>query len=321
MGLTELPAVKETDEDYEAIEAEILRAFRDELYRPLLKIVSTKENPATLQNSLSDVLRAISSGKIYFYRGQFKGRLDSKLSRELKKLGAVWDRKQGCWKIPLSLLPTSLRMAIRSSQDRWEKAIEKLDEQIRKIVPEKIADAMDLEKRFDLTIFKLDRSINKTLKGISLQPDLTPEQRKQIAEEYTKNMRLYIKDWTQKEIVELREKVQKRAMQGQRYEGLADQIQKSYGVSRAKAKFLARQETNLMMTKLKETRYTDAGVTKYKWCCVAGSANSPVRPMHKKLEGKIFSWDNPPIVNEKGDRKNPGEDYGCRCFARPVVEF
>ena len=53
---------------------------------------------------------------------------------------------------------------------------------------------------------------------------------------------------------------------------------------------------------------------------VVGSPNHPVREMHKALAGKVFSWDDPPITNEKGDRNNPGQDYGCRCYARPIVE-
>ena len=80
-------------------------------------------------------------------------------------------------------------------------------------------------------------------------------------------------------------------------------------------------ENYLYVTKLKETIYTDAGVPKYKWGTVVGSPGHEVRHSHAILKGKIFRWDNPPVVNEKGDRKNPGEDFGCRCFAIPIVEF
>jgi hypothetical protein len=34
-----------------------------------------------------------------------------------------------------------------------------------------------------------------------------------------------------------------------------------------------------------------------------------VRPEHAALDGKVFSWDNPPPTG------NPGEAYGCRCWA------
>jgi SPP1 gp7 family putative phage head morphogenesis protein len=95
-------------------------------------------------------------------------------------------------------------------------------------------------------------------------------------------------------------------------------------VSANKAKFLARQETSLMTTKLKETRYREAGVNEYKWKTVAGSKLHPVRPSHKILEGRIFRWDDPPITTPPGEavrRNNPGQDYNCRCFAQPIVRF
>ncbi len=36
-----------------------------------------------------------------------------------------------------------------------------------------------------------------------------------------------------------------------------------------------------------------------------------VRPSHAANNGKIFAWDNPPATG------NPGEEYGCRCWAEP----
>lgn len=39
-----------------------------------------------------------------------------------------------------------------------------------------------------------------------------------------------------------------------------------------------------------------------------------VRPSHAANHGKIFSWDNPP------DTGHPGEDYGCRCRAKPLLD-
>lgn len=36
-----------------------------------------------------------------------------------------------------------------------------------------------------------------------------------------------------------------------------------------------------------------------------------VRPSHALNDGQVFAWDNPPPTG------NPGEDYGCRCWAEP----
>lgn len=79
---------------------------------------------------------------------------------------------------------------------------------------------------------------------------------------------------------------------------------------------MARQETSLLTAKYRKLRYTDVGITKYRW---STSHDDRVRKRHKELDGQVFDFEAPPIVNEKGDRKNPGEDFGCRCQAIPII--
>lgn len=311
--------VKETTEDFEAIEEAIRDLFRKEIYLPLIRSINGERN--ILKNSTDDVIDAIESGRIHFYRGEFTGRFNAAVSRELRRMGAEWDRRQGRFKIPFGSLSTDVRNAVLVSEDRLRRATQKLNDQIDKILPEKISDKLHVEKMFDTTLWKVDKALNKTLGNLTVMPKLTKEGRARIATEYTNNLKLYIKDWTEKEIVQLRKRVQASTMQGYRYEKMVKTIQDSYDVSLNKAKFLARQETSIMMAKFKGERLREAGVDDYVWGCVAGSKNHPVRPEHKALEGKKFRFDNPPTVNKNGERKNPGEDYGCRCFARPVVKF
>ena len=136
---------------------------------------------------------------------------------------------------------------------------------------------------------------------------------------------------TEEEIPKLRKIVQDNAFSGVRRENLVQGFIDSYGVSQSKAKFWARQETNLLMAKYKETKYVEAGVPEYKWACVhMPHQSSPqtiykpgeVRYSHGILEGKIFSWSNPPITTAPGQKQrmnNPGQDYNCRCFAIPFI--
>jgi len=49
----------------------------------------------------------------------------------------------------------------------------------------------------------------------------------------------------------------------------------------------------------------------YIWCT---RKDDSVRPGHAEREGRIFSWGNPP------DGGHPGEDQGCRCWAKPTNE-
>ena len=104
-------------------------------------------------------------------------------------------------------------------------------------------------------------------------------------------------------------------------EKLAKKIKASYGVSQSKATFLARQESNLLLAKFRESRYNEIGCDEYIWQTVVGSPSSPVREGHARLNGTRQRFSNPPVVNKKGDRKNPSEDYGCRCRPKPVIRF
>ncbi len=52
------------------------------------------------------------------------------------------------------------------------------------------------------------------------------------------------------------------------------------------------------------------GIKRYIWHT---QGDERVRGSHAANDGKIFSWDNPPPMG------HPGEDYGCRCWAEPIL--
>ena len=64
----------------------------------------------------------------------------------------------------------------------------------------------------------------------------------------------------------------------------------------------------------------------YVWCT---RRDDRVRECHRTLDGRIFRWNNPPEMWYRtragivwtGRRCNPGEDYGCRCVAKPVYSL
>ena len=320
--IKQLPVVNVYKDFYTKIEKIIKRAFRDELYEPLITDLALPKN--TIKNSPQDLIDAINRGVLTFYHGRFKGKLNATLTKELRKIGAVWDRRTATYKIRFDQLPTYLVTPIRSSDHRFQKKMEQIDKRLQQFLPAKITDKVKISNLFDGALWKLDKDINKTLENITVMPELTKSQRKTIADEWQNNMDLWIKKFTEKEIVKLRKAMQATILKGNRYENMIKEIQKSYGVTQNKAKFLARQETRLLLTKFKEVRYTDSGITEYKWGCVSGTPAHPVRPAHKKLEGQIIKMDNPPITSEPGQpvrRNHAGADYNCRCFMVPIVRF
>ena len=328
MGMIELPPIKETTEYYEALEDAIKKFYREEIYVPLLREFTRKS--LTVKNArVPDLSSALQTGQVTFYRGVFSGRFNSEISKELRKLGARFSRRDSTYRIPQADLPLSIRMAISSSDAKFREKIEKVDQTLGQVVTDEllgkgISKKLKTDHFFDRALWKVDQAFHKNVKNITIAPELTPERRKRIAAEWGENMQLWIKDFNEKEITELRQNMMRTIFSGDRYGSAIKTIQDSYGVTERKAKFLARQETSLLMAKFKQTRYEDAGVRYYRWGCVAGSKNHPVRPWHKALEGKVFRWDEPPVTTKPGEAQrkcNPSQDYNCRCFARPLVNY
>jgi SPP1 gp7 family putative phage head morphogenesis protein len=321
MKFKTLAPIKESTGDFEDIEQAIIKLLKDELYLPLLKELQIPKK--ILNSSTNDLIELIRKNKVYYDRGSFRGKFNSSASQYLKSIGAKWDNKTKAWQLPETKIPIQVKTELMVSQNKMEQQLQLIDQKLSKVLPEEIADKLEISKQFQTVLWKVNKKVSDQVKNITVIPKLSTEEVKKITYEYQLNLRRYISDFTQKEIIELRQKVQESAFKGVRSENLVKMIQKSYGVSERKAKFLARQETALLMTKFKETRYTEAGVKKYIWGCVAQRTGPhAVRPDHLRLEGKVFSWDNPPITDrETGARNNPGEDFNCRCFARPIVEF
>lgn len=324
----ELAPIKETPNDFETLEDRIKETFREEIYLPVMRElgISTK----TLKNSSDkdDLKKALKSGRVVYSMGGFSGNFNASISRDLKKLGATWDKQISSFRITFSSLPAEYQQLVARSAQENIKRIERIKGILTNISPEEIADSVKSTDVFKKALWKTDTAVAKTLEAITIVPKLTAEDKTKIADEWQNNVRLIIKDVAEEEIVKLRTNIDKHVLGGGRSRGLVSQIQKviegSYNSSVARAKFIARQETSLLMTKFKETCYLKAGVNEYKWGCVAGTKNHPVRPAHRRLQGKIFEWAKPPVTTEPGEperRNNPGQDYNCRCYALPIVRF
>jgi len=314
----ELRPIKDKPDYYARVEREIAQHLKKTIYEKLMR--AARAPIRELKNSYDDLIDAIAQGDIQYVGGHFEGKFNSKISKALKDAGATWDAKQGWWKLPRSKLTSDMKTAIGTSYSRFKETAERVDTALKEIVPEDVAAGLSISKAVDKTIWSLNKDFVDSTAHIRVAPKFTPTQARQLSTQYNENMRLYIKDWTHNEIRKLRADVAQSVVKGYRYETLIKGIQDSYGVSINKARFLARQETNLLVSAMRQQRYTDAGFPRYKWKCVAGSPKHPVRKMHKALDNTIQTWSSPPVVDEHGNRKHPGQDYGCRCIAVPLVE-
>jgi SPP1 gp7 family putative phage head morphogenesis protein len=98
---------------------------------------------------------------------------------------------------------------------------------------------------------------------------------------------------------------------------IAKEIMRSGEVTASRANTIARTEVSRTATTLTQARAESIGSDSYIWHT---SEDSDVRSDHRKLNGRVFQWRNPPVADERtGARANPGCIYNCRCWAEPII--
>lgn len=97
---------------------------------------------------------------------------------------------------------------------------------------------------------------------------------------------------------------------------------RSYGVTKSRAKLIARDQTAKVLSSISRARQQDAGFEFFKWDT---SHDERVRASHKEAQNRVtkygvgvYRWDDPPVIH--GEKLTPGMDYQCRCVALPVLE-
>lgn len=107
--------------------------------------------------------------------------------------------------------------------------------------------------------------------------------------------------------------VSKGLAEGQRPEKIYDEVNRLGEITRNRARLIARTETSRAQANLTQARAEAIGSPGYIWRTMGDSA---VRSDHDELDGKFFTWDNPPIADSRtGARAHPGTIYNCRCVA------
>lgn len=287
--------------------ANLLTLFYDVLFEPLLEELDKLKFYYNDENTIRD---ALLSGKIEYVNGVFKGNFSAKLTREFNKLGIEYSERLQGFKKEINKLPVSIQSAIAQA-NLINKTIN--ENMLAKVATLQIGEdkIRDVKTKYKSIIKSIDEQIE-------ISVDLTQAEKEIIAKEYKNNLELYIKNFLDEETKKLRDEVEESVNAGYRAEHLKELIKERYRVSESKAEFLAKQETSLLTSKYTQMRYKDAGINKYIW---STSGDNRVRHDHKELDGKIISYDDPPIVDKATGRKaHAGEDFGCRCIQVPVID-
>lgn len=303
------------------------------LFDPLIEVVESRYD-----NSVYDDLeRYLKEGRIRLVGNVFEGTINFRIRKLLSSIGA---KNEGGKLIleNISFLPHNIKVAIKSyrySMNKLEKRFDKKFEQISENVGTWIK-KIDYSEFANHAVSMVSRQFNKTVKEkLAVQPKLDRRGMAQIKEDYLTTVELPIRkklihefeegqpiilENFEQEIVEkLRQGLKRKILDGEPREEIRRYIKARLKVSKTRARFIARQETGLLTTEFKKAQYTQWGINKYRWNTMH---DHKVRERHSDLDGLVFDWSTPPIVDEKtGRRAHPGQDFQCRCQSIPIVEW
>jgi SPP1 gp7 family putative phage head morphogenesis protein len=297
--------------------------FQQFIYAPIIEVLREADQSVKLNAADPEdlhLMKKIQRGDI-LYDGEFMlGKFDAKTAKQIRGMGGMWDAGKKGYRLSPGKLTPNIKTAISSSKSRLEQINNGLDNVLNKS-EEEIDEAIkqiDLDAPLDTIISGMQTQTRRAMDDIGVKYTLTYDQKQNIKKGYTENMEKYIKDWTEEHIKNLRADVQKNSMEGYRFTKLKDTLEHRYGTSKSKAEFLAQQETSLFMAKFRQQRFMEAGVNFYTWQTVG---DQKVRDDHRRLNKRIFQFGDPPVVDvSTGRRGEPGEDFRCRCIARPETK-
>lgn len=326
--MKQLPPLPLKQKYYLPIRREIERIFDELIYKPLLETLRENSpydlniknvSKKSLTNEIGDPLYlAVKYGKIWYENGQFQGQFNASTSKRLKELGAHWNKDRKTWGLEWSAVPAEISAAVALAAGRYETLRKAVIQTLDMFNIQSIDRISRLSDKYSQTVKWMGDDWQKAVKAVTVDVQMTQEEQNIFAVDYAQNLDIYVKNWAEDEVLKLRKFVSEEAFKGRRAESIAKEIEHSFKVSRNKAQFLAKQETSLAMQKYKELRAKRVGSKGYIW---RGAMDERERHDHKLLEGKFITWDNPPVTNLKtGARNHAGQDFGCRCDMRIVID-
>lgn len=117
---------------------------------------------------------------------------------------------------------------------------------------------------------------------------------------------------------------------GVRQSDLIANIYERGNVSKAHAKFVARDQTAKVNSALNEARNMKLGIDEYYW---SGTDDERERESHRVLNGMLCKYSDPTVYSDDHGKTwkkrksigayegNPGTDFQCRCLDKPKIPF
>lgn len=313
---------------------EILKVFKtirqylkDTFFNQIQNIYKDTFNSNLRLNEISTELQRAFKNNIITYKDNLiTGTFNSRITRELKELGATYDFRRNAFKI--DVLPSELQNIVYNNQFKVKNFVYDLDDFASEYLKnlEQSIDFIDVD--YNGVIDDYFNQLQYNFEDIGIKPTLNKYQIKAINDKYIYDSKTYIKDFLEKDVIKLREQIKKYVLEdGYSDKTIANYIEKTYNTTQTHSLFIARQESSLILAQYTQSQYESLGIKKYVWLTSNDERvrdypnNNKSGGNHKMLDKKVFSFNDPPITNLlTGERHNPGEAFNCRCVASAIID-
>jgi len=240
-----------------------------------------------------DVSRQI---ELSYYRALVKHFVDPVIKDIEKELLPLLQREEKFYIANYD--PSSIRIAIRALRSQWT--------QVEKVAEEIAAEMAKQNSEFNRKKFvkQINKAVGVDITSILADSNVDSALRASV----TENVAL-IKTMPAKQFDRIERVVLQGVTSGNDFFSIKKDIKAIGGVSKRRAKLIARDQVSKLNGNLNRIRQDDIGITHYFW---RTSEDERVRPDHAANNGKRFAWDSPPAITG-----HPGEDIQCRCTADP----
>jgi len=268
---------------------EIMYAFEEILFDPLREITGVE----IIYNStgLDSIKKDIMSGNVIFKDGKLLGKFSSDSLKYLNDF-----KYQGGYIVTDPELLSMLAMLSVSFQKSKESALQ-----------------------FINTFEKIDLGLSPTPFD-NLIDDVIKDARKNVNETVLVKTDNQKKDFfvaTEKRGIDYLSlillKLGNDLIRSDNYKYMKSSLDLRYSQTKRKTMVIADDGGFYFGSEARRHFYISQGIEFFEW---KTWGDGKVRPSHTVLNGDIFKYNDPPIVD--GEARLPGEDYGCRCVDLPI---
>lgn len=165
----------------------------------------------------------------------------------------------------------------------------------------------------------LKRRKKKGSGGLAASISITPDKKlfKEAGEPLYELIYSYLPFMDSKDIAAIQKVVIDYTRSGYRPKTISKHLVEKFHVPSDIAPTVAHHSVGLLMSKYHQYKMVEAGIYKYVWRHVL---DGPSGCNHASLDGQIFEFSNPPVIDKSGTRANPGKSYPCLCFAKAQID-